>query len=182
LPDLSTSPNVSVQIFEEQTNRIDGGWVGSVATAALDGIGKAGEGLSIVITDDETVAELNKTHRGLDETTDVLSFSYAHSGTYYGTDEQAPNSDTDDDFVLPPEVNEDLGEIVISYPQAERQATEAGHSVENELAVLLAHGILHLLGYDHENGHDAAKMKTLEVNAFDSIVSGGLLQDREPGS
>jgi probable rRNA maturation factor len=112
----------------------------------------------------------------------VLSFSYAHSGTYYGTDEQVSNSATDDDFVLPPEVNADLGEIVISYPQAERQASEAGHTVEKELAVLLAHGILHLLGYDHENDHDAANMKTWEVKAFDSIASGGLLHDREPGN
>lgn len=181
MPNSSPSLDVSVQIFEAQTNRVDGGWIGNVAAAALDGIGKSGEGLSVVIADDETVAELNRTHRGLDETTDVLSFSYQHSGTYHGDDAQDSGPPTTDDFILPPEVDQDLGEIVISYPQAERQAAQVGHSVQKELAVLLAHGILHLLGYDHEDDEEAAEMKHREQKAVDAIVSAGLLQETETG-
>ena len=181
MPISSPLPNVSVQVFAEHASRVDGGWIGGVVTAALDGIGKSGEGLSVVITDDETVAELNRTHRGLDETTDVLSFSYAHSGTYHGADPQDSWPAAADDFILPPEVRPDLGEIVISYPQAERQASQVGHTVEKELAVLLAHGILHLLGYDHEEDGDAAEMKNWEEKAMGAIVSGGLLQEAETG-
>lgn len=181
MPISSFPSGVSVQIFEEQSNRIDGGWVGDVVTSALDGIGKSGEGLSVVIVDDETVAELNRTHRGLDETTDVLSFSHAHSGTYYGADSHDAGPATSGDFILPPEVGQDLGEIVISYPQAQRQASEIGHTVEKELAVLLAHGILHLLGYDHEEDDEAAEMQNLEVKALNAIVSGGLLHEAETG-
>ena len=57
-----------------------------------------------------------------------------------------------------PDSAADLGEVVISYPQAVRQAREAGHPVKRELATLLAHGLLHLLGYDHEDPEDEAEM------------------------
>ncbi|MDP6452710.1 MAG: rRNA maturation RNase YbeY [SAR202 cluster bacterium] len=177
----SPPPNVSVQVFEEQSHLIDGGWIGHVAAAALDGVGVSGEGLSVVITDDDTVAELNRTHRGLDETTDVLSFSYAHSGTFYGDEDQKPEPAMADEFILPPAMETDLGEIVISYPQAERQASQAEHTVEKELVVLLAHGILHLLGYDHEDDDEAAEMKIWEEKAFAAIESGGYLIEAGPG-
>ena len=55
-----------------------------------------------------------------------------------------------------------MGEIVISYPTAARQAEEAGHTVDEELAHLLVHGILHLLGYDHESRADARRMRARE--------------------
>ena len=175
---MSTSsppPSVSVQVFEELSSSVDGSWIGSVATAALRSIGNFGQGLSVVITDDETVAELNKTHRGLDETTDVLSFSYTRPGAYYGADAQKSEPEPAGDFILPPEFEPDLGEIVISYPQAQRQASGAGHTVEKELAVLLAHGILHLLDYDHGEQDEAAEMRGWEAKALDAIVAGGLL-------
>jgi len=181
LSNISSFSNLSVQVFEEQSDSVNGRWIGGVAASALGALGKSGGGLSVVITDDATVAELNKTHRGLDQTTDVLSFSYAHSGKYYGDGEQASVSDAVDEFVLPPEFDVGLGEIVISYPQAERQASETGHTVEKEMVVLLAHGILHLLGYDHEKDDEAAIMKIWESKAFDAVVSGGFLHDAEPG-
>ena len=181
MSNISSFSNLSVQVFEEQSDSVNGRWIGGVAASALGALGKSGGGLSVVITDDATVAELNKTHRGLDETTDVLSFSYAQSGKYYGDGEQALVSDAVDEFVLPPEFDVGLGEIVISYPQAERQASETGHTVEKEMVVLLAHGILHLLGYDHEKDDEAAIMKIWESKAFDAVVSGGFLHDADPG-
>ena len=78
MPNISSPSNITVQVAEEQSDSVNGRWIDGVAASALDAVGKSGEGLSVVITDDATVAELNKTHRGLDETTDVLSFSYAH--------------------------------------------------------------------------------------------------------
>jgi len=87
-------------------------------------------GLSIVLAGDATVRRLNRDFRGKDATTDVLSFP---SGG--------------DDL---PDGTRPLGEIVISVAQAARQANAAGHSLARELRILVIHGYLHLLGYDHE--------------------------------
>ncbi len=106
--------------------------------------------LSIVITDDETVQDLNRRYRDRDETTDVLSFSLG-----LGLDEGA-------DFATPPGTRRQLGEVVISFPTALRQAGEAGHEVLAELLHLLAHGILHILGYDHEQPDQAQEMREKE--------------------
>jgi probable rRNA maturation factor len=105
----------------------------------------ADRGVSVVVTDDETVRELNRRYRDMDEPTDVLSFGL----------------DGNDSFVTPPGGGE-LGEVVISYPMARRQAEAAGHALERELAHLLVHGILHLLGYDHETAGKAKRMRVRE--------------------
>lgn len=102
--------------------------------------------VGILLTDDETVRELNRQYRDLDETTDVLSFSLGPTN----------------DFPLPPGTPPQLGEVVISCPQAQRQAEEVGHSLEKELSQLLVHGLLHLLGYDHEEAAEAEQMRSLE--------------------
>jgi probable rRNA maturation factor len=86
--------------------------------------------VSMVLATDETLRRLNREFRGKDATTDVLSFA---SGG-----EELPDG------------SRPLGEIVISVPQAARQAEELGHSLARELRVLAIHGYLHLLGYDHE--------------------------------
>jgi probable rRNA maturation factor len=86
--------------------------------------------VTIVLAGDATLRRLNRTFRQKDKTTDVLSFPS-------GRDRQ-------------PDGSRPLGEIVISVAQADRQAREAGHSLAAELRVLVIHGYLHLLGYDHE--------------------------------
>ena len=65
--------------------------------------------------------------------------------------------------------------MIISLPQAERQAEEAGHSLQNELATLVAHGIFHLLGYDHEVESDAVVMQAREVEAKEEMRRKGLI-------
>ena len=102
--------------------------------------------VSIVITDDGRVRALNWRFRHVDAPTDVLSFGL----------------DAGEGFPLPPGRVPLLGEIVISYPTAARQAAEAGQSVENELAHLLVHGVLHLLDYDHETPQEARAMRARE--------------------
>ncbi|HAC78834.1 MAG: rRNA maturation RNase YbeY [Candidatus Binatia bacterium] len=86
--------------------------------------------LSILLTDDEEIHRLNQAYRQRDRPTDVLSFSQREG-----------------DFPGPAAV---LGDVVISMDTAHRQAHERGHSFDVELLELLAHGLLHLLGYDHE--------------------------------
>ena len=129
----------------------------------------SGESVSVVIADDQSVTELSRAHRGLNETTDVLSFSNRHSGQYYGEDGGRETATDEAGFVLPPGYSDDLGEVIVSYPQVCRQAREAGHTAQKELAVMLAHGILHLLGYDHERESDAAEMFSIQDRAIAAV-------------
>ena len=166
---------VSVQVFEEFAGRAEGQWVASVARAALGtGCGETGP-LSIVIADDATLSRLNEQYRGLTDTTDVLSFSPLFAGRHYGSDDHVSPREENGEFVIPPSEQVGLGELVISYAQAERQARDAGHTVKTELAILLAHGILHLLGYDHENADDGEKMRERESKLIGRIEAAGLL-------
>ena len=112
---------------------------------AAEGVPTPAE-LSVVITDDETVQDLNRRYRAIDAPTDVLSFG--------------PGSD--DAFMTPPGSPHQVGEIVISYPEAARGAEEAGGAIDEELAHLLVHGILHLLGYDHESPEEGRAMRARE--------------------
>ena len=165
--------SVQVQVFDQFVESVDAGWLTSVAEVALGIEAHKAEGLTtVVIADDETVSELNAKHRGLETTTDVLSFSNLHSGTYYGTD---PREADTSEFVLPPGHQIDVGEVIISLPQAGRQSEEAGHSLQNELAALVAHGIFHLLGYDHEIESDAVVMQAREVEAKEEMRRKGLV-------
>jgi len=101
--------------------------------------------LGVLIADDEAVRRLNAEYAGEDETTDVLAFSLREGEV----------------FVSPDEVTR-LGEVIISYPTAERQAKEAERSLEDEVAHLLVHGVLHLLGYDHAEPEDEKRMRERE--------------------
>ncbi|AQU06355.1 rRNA maturation RNase YbeY [Dehalococcoides mccartyi] len=117
--------------------------------------------LGIVITGQEEIKELNCKYRQLDEPTDVLSF--------YMLEENPENLTAPDDFPTPPDEATHLGEVIISYPQAELQAGAAGHSVNHELAFLLIHGVLHLLGYDHHETAAEAVMKSHQDIAMKHI-------------
>ncbi len=163
-----TDFQIDVQVFDEFANVVSEGQVLEAVSAALESEScDPNTHVSVVIADDEVVRELNRRHRGLDENTDVLSFSFTHEGEYYG-EEQRDKSETEIDFVLPPSESDDtsLGEIIISYPQTCRQAEQAGHPVGQELTVLLVHGVLHLLGYDHEEPDDEAVMKAATARAM----------------
>ena len=164
------TPQVSVQIFQEFSDAISPGWIDAVISSVLSIEPEwSSERVSVVIADDESITDLNREHRGLDETTDVLSFSNRHSGRYYGEDDERETATGDVEFVLPPGHNTDLGEVIVSYPQVRRQAREAGHTTQKELAVMLAHGILHLLGYDHEREDEAAEMFSLQNRAIAAL-------------
>lgn len=102
--------------------------------------------LSIVLADDPTVHALNRDYRNTDAPTDVLSFAQSEG----------------DEFTRPDGAAEHLGDVIISVDTARRQAAEYAVSVQDEVAHLLVHGVLHLLGYDHENAEDAAQMRQRE--------------------
>ena len=105
--------------------------------------------VSIRIESDEVLHQLNHQYRGLDQPTDVLSFE---SG------------------MIDPETGmTSLGDILISYPTAEKQALEAGHPVENEIILLILHGILHLSGYDHSTQKEKDQMWQKQQSILTSL-------------
>ena len=162
-PSSEQSFDVSVQTIEEGLDLPPESWIAHVMSLALKAAGaQEGSGVSVVFAGDDVVRELNREHRGLDETTDVLAFSFAHEGEYYGEPNDKVSIDEMPGFALPPGQAEPLGEIIVSYPQAMRQADAAGRAVTGELAALLVHGALHLLGYDHMEPDDETVMKALE--------------------
>ena len=109
------------------------------AALAFEGYGNTCE-VSVTFTDDAGIRELNKNFRNIDSATDVLSFPLFD---FEGSEEPAVD-----------ELENMLGDIVISLERAEAQAEEYGHSVEREVAFLTVHSMLHLLGYDHVNSEE----------------------------
>jgi rRNA maturation RNase YbeY len=107
-----------------------------LARAILSDVGEASAELGIVFVGDQRMRGLNRRYRGKDHATDVLAFAMREASHF--------NADV-------------LGDVVIAVPTAARQAKQGQHSLDEELAVLLVHGILHLCGYDHERSEKEAR-------------------------
>ncbi len=101
--------------------------------------------VSLVFVDDVYIQELNKKYRGVDSPTDVLSFAMLEGESVPGEEEEVI-----------------LGDVVISLETAGRQAREFGHSFHREAAYLTVHGVLHLLGYDHQEEENRRRMRERE--------------------
>lgn len=124
--------------------------------------------LSLTIADDATVRSLNRDYRGVDEVTDVLAFSFDHPGEYEGEGDAPVVEHVP--FVTAPEAALGFaGEVIVSYPQCQRQAQAAGHPAQDELALLITHGVLHLLGYDHAEPQEEQAMQAHERAALSQL-------------
>jgi probable rRNA maturation factor len=146
---------VDVQTASRFAGEVDEELLRRVIAEALRHEGIEGEiALSVVITDDGAVRELNREFRDVDAPTDVLAF---------GTGEES-------DFVTAPGEPAYLGDVIISYPRAVIQAEEYGHSINRELALLTAHGVLHLLGYDHVDEVERTEMWASQNEILESLV------------
>lgn len=132
-------------------------WSAANMAAALAGLDEPAE-MTLVITDDAEVQELNRNYRGVDATTDVLAFAFEE-----GTEGEQ------DAFVLPTQSRRYLGDMIISLPQARRQAEAGGHSLVSELCLLAVHGTLHLLGYDHAEPAEKARMWALQRESLERL-------------
>lgn len=107
--------------------------------------------VDVSIVDNQTIQKLNKEYRNKDYPTDILSFGFNQSDTY----EQLP--------IMP------LGELVISHEKVEEQAKEFGHSIKREYCYLFSHGLVHLMGYDHETKEERIEMNSIVDSIFDPL-------------
>lgn len=113
--------------------------------------------VSVTLTDDDGIRELNARFRGIDAPTDVLSFPLFD---YEGETDEPPID----------EMENMLGDIVLNLERARAQAEEFGHSFEREAAFLTVHSMLHLLGYDHETGErDEADMRARQRDIMEQM-------------
>jgi len=151
---------IGVIIEEDFAGCPEADWLRGIAEQVLiaQGVGPDAE-LGLVITTQERVQELNRSYRGEDRPTDVLAF--------YMT---SPVEEAEADFVAPPDGVLRLGEVIISYPQAVVQAQEQQHSVKRELAILIIHGVLHLLGYDHDEPERERQMRAREQEILSELA------------
>jgi len=152
---------INILVDEGIEADLEPGWLEAIARRVLaaENIGARTE-MGLVISTGERVRELNRDYRGRDEPTDVLAFSAREEATGLPP------------FIPPPDGVLHLGEVIISYPQALIQAEEHGHSLQKELTILLIHGLLHLLGYDHEEKELERRMRAREKELL-GFVEGG---------
>ncbi len=122
------------------------------ALCILASLGRSGDELAVSIVDDAEIRMLNRRYRGRDVSTDVLAF---------------PQLDSDEAGSARPAI---LGDVVISFETAQRQARAGGWTGEEELNRLLVHGLLHLLGYDHEAGPEEAARMQREEQRVSSVL------------
>ena len=153
---------------------IDRAWLSRTAAAILAAARADGAELSLVLVSDRRMRALNRRYRKTDRPTDVLAFPLT------------PSHPSESPIALPTAMGREgkgvgvgaryssppmlLGDVVISMETAKRQTSEFGHSLRDEVTRLLVHGVLHLLGYDHERGpRDAALMARKEQAILETI-------------
>ena len=151
---VQIDPRFVADVSEEDLQRA------AVTTMRLSATGESVEPaspveVSLVIVDDETMQQLNRDYRGVDSTTDVLSFGGEAVEFVSATEEAASY----------------LGDVIVSFPRARAQAAAAGHTVGAEMMLLVVHGVLHLLGYDHS---DAVQKETMWRQQSEILHSLGL--------
>jgi probable rRNA maturation factor len=140
------------KIIDEYGCDFDYSYLNKIIDKTLEMENVLSSNFAIVFIDDEKMHELNKNYRGIDRTTDVLSFAFEDNNKICYNIRQ-------------------LGEIYVSIPKMVSQAKEYGHSEKRELAFLVVHGLLHLLGYDHTLGIEEEKVmfekQELVLNEFE---------------
>ena len=137
-----TKCSVHVQVVDSVVDEPTAQRLAAAAQAALASDDWPDAEVSLVITNDVEMRRLNREFRGVDATTDVLAFAMSEG----------------EEIALPEDQAKSLGDIVLSYPRAAVQAEERGHAVDKELALLVVHGCLHLVGYDHAEDADRERM------------------------
>lgn len=165
------------------TDELEAEVKGAVAIALQMVMGHNNYEVDISFVDDKEIAQLNEAYRGVPQPTDVLSFPLEDPDELVADDGECVEiADCPDcPNVIPPTEYDGmyyefaaaeevlLGDVVISLERASGQAEDYGHSLSREVCYLTVHGVLHLLGYDHEEAEDAACMRRLEESVMNRI-------------
>jgi probable rRNA maturation factor len=114
--------------------------------------------VAIVLGDDQNIHDLNRDYRGIDKPTNVLSFASMDSSL----DGASPDP-------LPEGAPLLLGDIIVAFETVEREAAEENKTLQDHLSHMIVHGVLHLMGYDHETETDAVEMETLEIKTLSEL-------------
>ena len=134
--------------------------------------------LTLLITDDEGIRDMNKQYREQDKPTDVLSFPLLDAPLVQAPPEQlwTPAEEASEQatsqtpaFVTPPDTITNLGDVVMSWPTLAQQAADAGHSSIYELLYLLSHGVLHLIGYDDQTEEGYQAMVGIQQSVLQAV-------------
>ncbi len=136
---------MEIEIRDLARADVDHGLLKRAARVALSEGGGQVDRLSVALVDDDRIAEIARSFRGADGPTDVIAFE----------------AET--------ELDQTAGEVIISLQTAERQAGKAGHSLAREACLLMAHGVLHVLGYDDENETGARRMRQMQDRVLDLL-------------
>ncbi len=151
MPVLVSNLQEKIQLSEEIAATVE-----KVVLAVLEGeLVDPGAEISLVFVDNGYIRQLNREYRGIDSPTDVLSFAL---------EEGEPMPDAGEERIL--------GDVVLSLERAEEQAKEFGHGFMREVAYLTAHGVLHLLGYDHGTEEQRNIMRQKEEAALAALDLG----------
>ncbi len=142
---------MSIGIFNKTEEKIDKNFVRKIVKFTLKEMNSLNSEVNIIFVDLNLIHEINKTYRGVDRPTDVISFAL---------------EDNDDISVYDLRV---LGDIYICLEKVHEQALEYGHKEEREMAFLIVHGLLHLLGYDHMKKEDEKIMFSLQEEILNEI-------------
>jgi probable rRNA maturation factor len=141
---------ITLQVKRSITLPVDQSILVNAAQVALLQAGQSSDAdVTIVIAGDRLLQKLNRQYRGVNTTTDVLSFPFGET-----------DPDTSAKY---------LGDILISLPRATQQAAAENHPLEDELQLLVAHGILHLVGFDHIQGDERRQMQLLQDKILNSL-------------
>jgi probable rRNA maturation factor len=155
---------INVFLDDKLNDNLDISWLNYTVKQAFLALGISGDvEMGVVITNPRKVQDLNKTYRGKNVPTDVLAFTM-------NTEIDKVDGLT---FTDPPDGVRHLGEVIINYSQAITQAKEHQHSTKREVAILVIHGILHLVGYDHAKDEPAQQMADMESAILENL--GGVL-------
>jgi probable rRNA maturation factor len=159
--------DIEIQVDELYAALVDEENLRAAAVATLEDNAIDDAELTIVITSDEAVQQLNRDYRGVDAPTDVLSFA-------------AQEGEEAETLSLPPELAAEmdryLGDIIIAYPYTVQQAAHFGNSPAAELRLMVVHGVLHLLGDDHDTPEAEAEMWARQERVLAHFGDQGLSQ------
>jgi len=158
---MSTAVELAVHVRSNCWHGTDVERLASLAArSTLDAVGDPGivYQISVLACDDDEIAELNRSHRNRPEATDILSWPHAESG--------CPNRT----LVGEPKIRKRfLGDLAIAWTYCRLDADRTGRHLDDHVKRLVVHGVLHLLGHDHDDSNSAEKMKEVETKILDSM-------------